>query len=303
MKKEILLIVNPCAGKGKINKYIPDICDNLEKQGYELEVIYTSKENDGYSIIKNYIRYIDTVIVCGGDGTLNEVINGVIDSNRKINVSFIPVGTTNDFARTVKMPINKLVLSKKLSKFKKQEVDIGRFNNKYFYYVAAFGAFSDISYITKQKDKNKLGRIAYFKEALNKIKNTKKVKTYKTSIVTDNEIIKDEFIYGGISNSISIAGFKWFKKNDFSINDGLFEVILVKKPNHFWDAVTIAYSIVRKKYDQKDIYYLKTKHLKIDFEENVTWTLDGEEGQPSKEFFIENNKGKINMLIPKRRKK
>lgn len=301
MKKEILLVVNPCAGKGKINKYISDICDNLEKQGYELEVEYTSKENNGYSIIVNYIRYIDAVIVCGGDGTLNEVINGVIDSHKKINISFIPVGTTNDFAKTVKMPRNKLVLSKKLSKFKKQEVDIGKFNDKYFYYVAAFGAFSEISYVTNQKEKNKLGRIAYFKEALRRIKNTQKIKTYQTSIVTDDEIIKDEFIYGSVSNSISIAGFKWFKNSDFSINDGLFEIILVKKPNTFWEAVSIAFSIIRKNYDQKHIYYLKTKHLKIDFDEDVTWTLDGEQSKSRKEFYIENQKGKINVLIPKRR--
>lgn len=303
MKKEILLIVNPCAGKGKINKYIPDICDNLEKQGYELEVVYTSKENNGYSILMNYVRYIDTVIVCGGDGTLNEVINGVVDSHRKINISFIPVGTTNDFARTLKMPINKLVLSKKLSKFKKQEIDIGKFNNKYFYYVAAFGAFSEISYVTNQKEKNRLGRIAYFKEALRRIKNTKQIKTYQTSIVTDNEIIKGEFIYGGVSNSISIAGFKWFKNSDFSINDGLFELILVRKPNTFLEAVGIAYAIIRKKYEHKNIYYIKTKHLKIDFNEDVTWTLDGEQSESTKEFYIENLKGKINMLIPKRRKK
>jgi len=233
MKKEILLIVNPCAGRGKINKYIPDICDNLEKQGYELEVVYTSKENNGEEIIKNYIRYIDAVIVCGGDGTLNEVINGVIESHKGINIAFIPVGTTNDFSKTVKVPINKLKLSKKLSKYVRQEVDIGNFNDRYFYYVAAFGAFSDISYITNQKEKNRWGRLAYFKEAIKKLKNTKNVKTYQTSIVTDNEIIKDEFIYGGISNSISIGGFKWFKKNDFSINDGLFEVILIKKPQNF----------------------------------------------------------------------
>ena len=302
MKKEILLIVNPCAGKGTINKYIPDICDNLEKQGYELEVVYTSKENNGEAIIKNYIRYIETVIVCGGDGTLNEVISGVIECNKKINITFIPVGTTNDFSKTVKMPLNKLKLSKSLSKYRKQNVDIGNFNNRYFYYVAAFGIFSDISYTTKQRDKNKWGRLAYFKEAFKRIKNIKNVTSYQTSIVTDNEIIKDEFIYGGVSNSISIAGFKWFKRNDFSLNDGLFEIILIKKPKNLVGILKIAFSILTKKYDQKNIYFLKSKHLKIDFEKEVTWTLDGEKGQTTREVLIENNRNKIGMLVPKRRK-
>ena len=302
MKKEILLIVNPCAGKGTINKYIPDICDNLEKQGYELEVVYTSKENNGEAIIKNYIRYIETVIVCGGDGTLNEVISGVIECNKKINITFIPVGTTNDFSKTVKMPLNKLKLSKSLSKYRKQNVDIGNFNNRYFYYVAAFGIFSDISYTTRQRDKNKWGRLAYFKEAFKRIKNIKNVTSYQTSIVTDNEIIKDEFIYGGVSNSISIAGFKWFKRNDFSLNDGLFEIILIKKPKNLVGILKIAFSILTKKYDQKNIYFLKSKHLKIDFEKEVTWTLDGEKGQTTREVLIENNRNKIGMLVPKRRK-
>jgi len=300
MKKQILVIVNPCAGQGKINKYIPDICENLEKQGYELEVKYTSENTNGEKIICNYIRYIDTVVVCGGDGTINEVINGIIKCNKKINVTFIPFGTTNDFAKTVKIPINKLKLSKKLSKYQKENIDIGSFNNKYFYYVAAFGLFTNISYTTKQKDKNKLGRIAYIQDALNSYKGVKKIKSYKATIVTDNEIIKDEFIYGSITNSISIAGFKWFKKNNFKINDGLFEIILIKKPKNFRGLNKVIFSILRKKYDQKNIFYMKSKHMKIDFEESVTWTLDGEFGGSVQEVLIENNRSKIGIMVPKK---
>lgn len=300
MKKQILVIVNPCAGQGKINKYIPDICENLEKQGYELEVKYTSENNNGEKIICNYIRYIDTVVVCGGDGTINEVINGIIKCNKKINVTFIPFGTTNDFAKTVKIPINKLKLSKKLSKYQKQNIDIGSFNNKYFYYVAAFGLFTNISYTTKQKDKNKLGRIAYIKDALNSYKGVKKIKSYKATIVTDNEIIKDEFIYGSITNSISIAGFKWFKKNNFKIDDGLFEIILIKKPKNFKGLLKVFFSVLRKKYDQKNIFYMKSKHMKIDFEEVVDFTLDGEFGGSVKEVLIENNRSKIGIMVPKK---
>lgn len=300
MKKEILVIVNPCAGKGKINKYIPDICENLEKQGYNLEVVYTSENNNGEKIIENYIRYIDTVVVCGGDGTVNEVVNGIVKCNKKINLTFIPFGTTNDFAKTVKIPRKKIKLSKKLSKYEKQNIDIGRFNNNYFYYVAAFGMFTNISYKTKQQDKNKLGRFAYFKEAFKSYKGVKNIKTYKATIVTDNEIIKDEFIYGSITNSISIAGFKWFKRSDFKINDGLFEIILIKKPKKFREFIRIIFSILRKKYDQKNIFYLKSKHMKIDFEEAVEWTLDGEYGETSKEIIIENNKNKIGVLVPKK---
>ena len=300
MKKEILLIVNPCSGKGNVSKYIPQICDNLEKQGYELEVIYTSKTNNGKQIIENYIRYIDAVVVCGGDGTLNEVINGIIKCHKKIDVTFIPFGTTNDFARTVKVPRSHYKLSKNMSKYREIGTDIGSFNDKFFYYVAAFGTCTNVSYSTDQKDKNKYGKLAYYKKGIQELK---KMKSYQVSIVTDNEIIKDEFIYGAITNSISIGSFKWFKKNEFKVNDGKFELILIKKPKNFIGLIKIFMSILRKKYDQKNIYYLKTKHLQIDFDRSVDWTLDGEFGGGVSHAIIENHKNKIDLLVPINKKK
>ena len=300
MKKEILLIVNPCSGKGNVSKYIPQICDNLEKQGYELEVIYTSKTNNGKQIIENYIRYIDAVVVCGGDGTLNEVINGIIKCHKKIDVTFIPFGTTNDFARTVKVPRSHYKLSKNMSKYREIGTDIGSFNDKFFYYVAAFGTCTNVSYSTDQKDKNKYGKLAYYKKGIQELK---KMKSYQVSIVTDNEIIKDEFIYGAITNSISIGSFKWFKRNEFKVNDGKFELILIKKPKNFIGLIKIFMSILRKKYDQKNIYYLKTKHLQIDFDRSVDWTLDGEFGGGVSHAIIENHKNKIDLLVPINKKK
>lgn len=303
MKKEILLIANPCAGKGKVIKYMTKICNNLKKQGYKLELIYTSENYNGEDIIMNYIRYIDAVVVCGGDGTLNEVINGIMKCNKKINVTFIPFGTTNDFSRTVKMPRSIFKLSKKLSKYSQKNVDVGKFNNRYFYYVAAFGVCTNVSYTTNQKEKNRYGKWAYYKRGIKELRKIKKIPTYKTTIVTDNEIIKDEFIYGGITNSISIGSFKWFKKNDFSLNDGLFEIILIKNPPNLWGLLRILISILRKKYDQKNIYYIKSKHLQIEFEQNVDWTLDGEFGGSEKNILIENNKNKLGILVPKKGEK
>ncbi len=301
MKKEILIVANPCAGKGKVIKYIPKICKKLKKQGFEVEVVYTSENYNGADIINNYERYIDAVIVCGGDGTLNEVINSIIKNNKKIDVTFIPFGTTNDFARTLKMPRKVFKLSKKLSKYERINVDIGGFNDKYFYYVAAFGLCTGVSYSTSQEEKNKFGRLAYYKHALKEVRTIKDIKTYKTTIVTDNEIIKDEFIYGGVTNSISIGSIKWFKKNEFSINDGLFEIILIKKPEKFKDILKIGISILRKKYNQDNIYYIKSKHLQIEFDEKVKWTLDGEFGGSEKKVLIGNNRKKLGLLVPKRK--
>ena len=172
----------------------------------------------------------------------------------------------------------------------------GKFNDRYFYYIAAFGVCTDIAYKTKQDEKNKVGRIAYYKRAL---KEFKKMKAYQTTIVTDNEIIKDEFIYGGVTNSISIGGFRWFKRSNFNVNDGLFEVVLIKKPKGKFGMLKIFYSILRKRYDQKNIYYMKTKHLQIDFDEDVSWTLDGEYGGKENHILIENNRKRLELLIPR----
>lgn len=296
MKKEILIIVNPCSGKGKVSKYIPQICDNLEKQGYELEVIYTSENNNGESIITNYIRYVDAVIVCGGEENLNEVINGIIKCHKKIDVTFIPFGTINDFAKTVKMPKNPYKLSKKLSKYKEIGIDIGKFNDQYFHHIAAFGVCTNLSYSMDEKEKNKFGKFAYLKKGMKALKH---MKTYKTTIVTDNEIIKDEFIYGAVTNSISIGGFKWFKRNEFKVNDGLFELILIKKPKNIFGKIKIILSILRKKYDQNSVYYMRTKHLQFEFEKNVDWNLDGKYAGSVNYVLIENNKNKLDLLVPK----
>ena len=173
----------------------------------------------------------------------------------------------------------------------------GKFNDRYFHYIAAFGICPEIAYTTKQDEKNKFGRLAYYMKAF---KDFSKIKTYKATIVTDDEIIKDEFIYGGISNSISIGGFKWFKRSAINVNDGVFELILIKKTKNFWGLLKIICSILKNKYDQKNIYYLQTKHLQIDFAENVSWTLDGEFGGKLKHILIENHRNKIDLLVPKK---
>lgn len=151
-----------------------------------------------------------------GDGTLNELINGVMKLDEKPKISFIPLGTMNDFARTIRMSTNKLFLSKNISDARIISSDIGMFNNTYFNYVAAFGAFTPVPYVTPHKLKKVIGKFAYFVVAtiyLNKIK------SYKMKLEVDDKIIEDEFIYGSISNSKSIGGFEWFKRRGVKIND------------------------------------------------------------------------------------
>lgn len=293
MKKEILLIVNPCSGKGKVNKYVPEICDNLEKQGYELEVIYTSETNNGEKIIENYIRYIDAVVVCGGDGTLNEVINGIIKSNKKIDVSFIPFGTTNDFARTLKIPTDRFFLSKNINDFKYKKCDTGKFNEKYFNYVSAFGVFAETSFSTSRKEKNKFGRLAYIRTGTKNFIETEQA--YHLKVTLDGEVIEGDFEYGSISNSKYIGGFQLFKEDEININDGEFEVILIKKTKNKAELLR-TYTKLAMQVRDDNVIYKKAKNITIQSDKKMVWSLDGEEVLSGNKIEINNLKNNISIL-------
>lgn len=205
-------------------------------------------------------------------GTLNDLINGIMLLEEKPHISFIPLGTMNDFARTIRMSTNKLFLSKNISDSRIISSDIGKLNDRYFNYVAAFGAFTPVSYVTPHKLKRVIGKFAYFVVAtiyLNKIK------SYKIKIEVDETEIEDEFIYGSVSNSKSIGGFEWFKRRGVKINDGKFEMLFIKKPKNIIKWInTIILLIFRRHYNKKYFYYFQTNKIKIYSEKSIPWTID-----------------------------
>lgn len=162
MSKQVLLLVNPKAGKGKVQKRIPVIKKDLEKTGYNVELIHTKSNYSAKDIITEYNKHLDIVICCGGDGTINDMINGVMELEEKPQVSFIPLGTINDFARTIGLFRLRFFLPEILKKYNKRKTDIGKFNDKYFNYVAAFGAFTPVSYVTNQSFKKMFRKTSIF---------------------------------------------------------------------------------------------------------------------------------------------
>lgn len=275
MSIKVLAIINPTSGKGNISDKINEIKQNLEEQDMQVDIQFTQKDNNAKNILENYKEEKDLILICGGDGTLNEVVTAIINNKEQPSLSFIPLGTTNDLARTLDMPIKDISITKRLLQSKARLIDIGKFNNdKYFCYVAAFGVITDVAYITSQKAKNKYGRLAYY---MNAIKELIHIPTYKMKIQCNNKKIEDEFIYGGISNSESIAGLKWFAKGEIQLDDGEFEAIFVRKPRSIFGYFKILGSFFRKNYtDNKYIVFEQTNHLKIESEEQIKWTTDGE---------------------------
>jgi len=268
MNKKLLLIINPNAGKGNIKKKLPIITQNFEKIGYKINLIYTKINYSPKQILQEHGTDVDLLVCCGGDGTLNESINAIIDLNLHLKISFIPLGTMNDFAKTIG------VLAKNIYSFNNYEniySDVGKFNEKYFNYVAAFGAFTKVSYSTPQSFKKILGKFAYFLVA---IKHLLKIRSYKIKVRFDDEEIEDKFIYGAISNSKSVAGIEWFNKTGVKLDDGKFEMILIKKPKNILQVIKIGLSVLTKKYDEKCFIYSQVKNVEFQTEEKLEWTLD-----------------------------
>ena len=296
MDKQVLLIVNPNAGRGKVQKRIPEIKEDLMKTGYDVDIINTRKNFSAKDIITEYNKKPDIVICCGGDGTVNDLVSAVMSLEDKPKISFIPLGTINDFARTIGLSRKKFFTQGILNNYSEKKSDIGKINEKYFNYVAAFGAFTAVSYVTSQKLKKILGKFAYFIVA---VKYLFKIRSYKINLNIDGEKIEKECIYGSVSNSKSIGGFQWFRKRDIAINDGKFEVLLIKKPKHKIQYISIVFDILFRRYQSNNFFYRQGSKIEITSEKSLSWTVDGEFGGRTKDAKISNCKEAITFIVPK----
>ncbi|MBQ1242766.1 MAG: YegS/Rv2252/BmrU family lipid kinase [Clostridia bacterium] len=272
-KKKVLLVVNPCSGKTKSRASVEDIIDKFSDDDYEFSVHNTTCQGDATNIVKRELEDHDLVVCCGGDGTLNETINGVMNMPRRVPIGYVPAGTTNDLARTLGIPTELENATELIKSGQVNDYDIGLFNNRCFCYIASFGAFSASSYTTPQKLKNIFGHKAYVVKGFLE---TKDIHPTKMRIEFDDGVLEDEFIFGTVSNSTSVGGFFKFREEDIKLNDGYFEVLLVKKIP-FYKYIPAIRKVQKYQYDGKEIIFFKTKKLKIHSpDECVKWTVDGE---------------------------
>lgn len=277
-KKKALLIINPCSGIDSKRASAAEVIDSLSPAEFKFNTEITKGPGDATEIVKEYGSDHDVIICCGGDGTLNETINGVVTLDKRVPVGYIPSGSTNDLASTLGIPVGvgpaaNLILSGKTNGY-----DVGLFQERYFNYIASFGIASDLSYTTPQKWKNKFGHNAYvfYGVGVRLIPMLTSFKPTYMKIEYDGGVIEDKFYFGAISNTTSVAGV--FKYNDIKLNDGYFELLLVKGLKSNLDAFGILNKIIAKDYSGENIIFTKTKKLKITCDQKVPWTLDGEFG-------------------------
>ncbi len=276
--KKALLIANPCSGVDRKRLDAEDIAKHLSDTGFDFTVHSTSAPGDATKIVEEFGPGNDVLVCCGGDGTLNEVINGLLKLDKKPTIGYIPLGSTNDLASTLGIDVGigsatDMILSGKTNTF-----DVGLFEDKYFNYIASFGIASDLSYATPQKLKNIFGHDAYVIYAIfvRFFPMVLEFKPTRMKIEFNGETIEDDIYFGAISNTTSVAGV--FKYDDIKLNDGYFELLLIKNLKRKTDMFGILDKIIKKDYSGDNIVFAKTKHIKITSEEKIPWTLDGEYG-------------------------
>lgn len=286
MEQRVLLMVNPMAGRQKIRNELLYVVDTLTKAGYET-IIYTTQGKDATrDLLAEKDSQFDRVICCGGDGTFNEILSATMHWDKRPILGYIPAGTTNDFAAGLKLPSDIREAAVNIVRGTPHTVDAGLFNTSYFSYVASFGAFTETSYSTPQNFKNALGHLAYILEG---IKEIPAFTSYTICVEADGQIYKDSYIFGAVSNARSVGGILKISDSLVDLNDGVFEVMMIKMPKTLMDLSAIVTSLTSLnplKYDPSMFLFLQTKELKITFEQEMVWSLDGERVSGGKEARI-----------------
>lgn len=294
--KKMLFIYNPNAGKGLLKAKLSDVLDIMVKAGYELTVYPTQSYKDAYRKVVHMGKGYDMVVCSGGDGTLDEVVTGMMkrDKEERIPIGYIPTGTTNDFASSLHISRDIMEAADTTVHGKPFACDVGKFNKDVFVYVAAFGLFTDVPYQTDQKLKNALGHAAYVLEGAKRLSN---IPSYHIKVTSGDKVIEDEFMIGMITNSRSVAGFRSIMNKDVKFDDGEFEVTLIKKPKTLIGLQEIITALLVENFDTKHMYTFKAKEIMLESKEEIPWTLDGEFGGQHEEVHIINKKQALEIMI------
>ena len=296
--KKMLFVFNPNSGKAKIKNVLLNIIQVLSKGGYEITVYPTKFARDGYRhILQNEGKY-DVIACSGGDGTVNETVAAVLKfKGKKPPIAYIPSGTTNDFATSLNIPKDMVKAAKNIIDGRPKKIDVGLVNGKRtFNYVAAFGAFTKVSYETPQPLKNLFGHQAYVVEG---VKCLSELKPYHMRIETDDIQLDNNFIYGMVSNTDSVGGMKGITGTGVDLQDGLFEVVLVKEIKSPLALQQLITALITQNFDKSDlICSFKTKKIKFESDEPIKWTLDGEFGGEHNEAVFEVLHQAVEFIVP-----
>lgn len=291
--KELLFIYNPNSGQRAITEKLSWIIEYLSSKNIKTTIYATQESGDCRRMVEKYGKDFDEIMVSGGDGTLDEAVSGALKADIDPVISYIPAGSTNDFSKSINISADIEKATKTALRGRTKRIDVGRIDDKYFVYVAAFGSLSDISFSTDQDAKNLFGRSAYIVEGIKKLLPIQSMDSYKAKIEFDDELVEGNFIHFMASNSISVGGFNLFD-DKVGLTDGLFEVTLVKKPESIAGLNKIIQSLTSGESSDM-VIQRQAKKINITTEKDVSWSLDGDFGGRSKEATIEVVNTRINI--------
>lgn len=297
--KKMLFVYNPMAGKEQIKNKLSDIIQVFCKADFEVTIFATQGPEDATRIVSEKGVDYDYVVCSGGDGTMNEVATGLyqIPIEKRPICGYIPAGTVNDFASTLMIPKRMKKAAKLITEGNVFQCDLGQFNDRFFTYVCGFGAFTEVSHQTPQELKNAIGKPAYYLEA---IKHIGDIKSHHMVIECDGEVIEDDFMWGFVSNSVSVAGFKAYHKKDIQMDDGVFEALFIKELRNPIEVQSALNALTFKNFELSDrMLQFSGSHIHIVSEDAVQWTVDGEDGGLRKSVTMMNHNKALPILCSK----
>jgi len=296
MNKTLMLIINPTAGRGAYKNNFAEALQMLSNGGYTVTLYFTEKRGDATFFASHYAARYDAVACIGGDGTLSEVLTGLMQLDSPPPIGYFPMGTSNDVATTLGLPKNDtLSAARSLLMGTPHPFDVGGFgDNDFFSYVAAFGAFTEVSYETPQDQKKMLGHLAYVLQGMQQLP---KIEPIFTRVEYDNGVFEGKVLYGSVSNSTSVAGIVRLPENMVRLGDGMSELVLVRDPGNVAAFAEIVSSVLSERFDSDKLLILHTKKARFHFNYPVAWTRDGESGGEYTDIEIRNIQCPVNLIF------
>lgn len=283
--KKMLFVMNPYAGMRRASRYLADIIALFNRADFQVITHMTGYQGEGAKVVERLAKDVDLVVCCGGDGTFNETVSGLMSSGVDIPVGYIPAGSTNDFANSLGLSSNIMQAARDIVDGEPMPYDVGRFGDRYFSYVASFGAFTRATYTTPQNVKNALGHTAYLLEGINELSQIRKE---HVRMEIDGQVVEDDFLFGAISNSTSLGGILTLDPKQVDMADGKMEIILVRGPQNLMEIPECIQAVQSQKYNCSMITFRTARHVKIYADPLMAWTLDGEREDGHLEVEVEN---------------
>ena len=291
-----LIVMNPKAGKARQGASAEYIRDAFGFRGYTCDALTTKAPRDAERIVRERAENYELIICCGGDGTLNETVNGLSGLRRAPALAYLPAGTTNDFASTLGLSKDIRQAAFDVLCGRRENLDVGILNGRRFIYSASFGIFVKSAYATPQDVKNRLGRLAYFLECARELPT---VKPHHMRITDDAGHVREgDYIFGVVSNSTSVGGFLHYRPEEVDLKDGLHEVLLIRYPKNLGQLSAVICAAVSGNYAVDGIEAFRASRLRFECEDMPEWSLDGERGPADREIVIENSPSAIEFLVP-----